>query len=388
MKHSTTGEETSPLRWVVFDIVVWGEMSHELLTLLYENKILLEKTMKVTTTYFTIFCLIFALCFTIGCDNKDKQSAENETNENSTEEKKTDTSYINIGTAPSGGVFYQVGAAIAGVVEKNIEGLDWKVTAESTKGSQENIRLLVSDDSKTEFAMANAAISYFAVRGERGWKKEHSIRAVMTLAPNIGLFVTTKASGIKSIADLKGKRVVVGPAGAGFEYFLNPVLEAHGVTYDDFSSLNATYFGAGEMLKNGSANAAFMGGAIPIPAVEDASATLDLFFIPFEPTAIDSLVKEYPFFDKRTVPAEEYEKMLTEPFDSLNVGSMHLITAEQVDEETVYNFTKTVYNNRAEVAKAHKAGKAINEKNVVINVGTPFHPGAIRFYKEIGIWPE
>ena len=341
--------------------------------------------MKVTITYFTIFCLIFALCFTIGCDNKDKQSAENE---NSTEEKKTGTSFISIGTASSGGTFYQVGSAIAGVVENNIEGLDWKVTAESTKGTQENIRLLVSGDGNLKFALANAAISYFAVRGERAWKEEHPIRAVMTLAPNIGLFVTTKASGIKSIADLKGKRVVVGPAGAGFEYFLNPVLGAHGVTYKDFSSLNTTYFGAADMLKDGSADAAFMGGAIPIPAVEQASSTLDIFFIPFETTAIDSLVKEYPFFDKRTVPAKEYERILTEPFDSLNVGSMHLITAESVDEETVYNFTKTVYNNRAEVVKAHKAGRAINEKNVVINVGTPFHPGAIRFYKEIGIWPE
>lgn len=341
--------------------------------------------MKVTTTYFTIFCLIFALCFTIGCDNKDKQSVENE---NSTEEKKTGTSFISIGTASSGGAFYQVGSAIAGVVEKHIEDLDWKVTAESTKGTQENIRLLVSEDGNLEFAMANAAISYFAFRGEGAWKKVHPIRAVMTLAPNIGLFVTTKASGIKSIADLKGKRVVVGPAGAGFEYFLKPVLAAHDVTYNDFSSLNTTYFGAGDMLKDGSADAAFMGGAIPIPAVEDASATLDLFFIPFEPTAIDSLVKEYPFFDKRTVPAEGYKRILTEPFDSLNVGSMHLITAEHVDEETVYNFTKTVYNNRAEVVKAHKAGRSINEKNVVVNVGTPFHPGAIRFYKEIGIWPE
>ena len=337
--------------------------------------------MKVTITYFTIFCLVFALCFAIGCDNKDKQSAENQ-------QKRTETSFINIGTASSGGAFYQIGSVIATVVEKNKEGSNWKVTAESTKGTQENIRLLVSEDGNLEFALANAAISYFAVRGEGAWKKIHPIRAVMTLAPNIGLFVTTKNSDIKSIADLKGKRVVVGPAGAGFEYFLKPVLGAHGVTYNDFSSLNETYTGAVGLLQDGSADAAFMGGAIPIPAVEQASATLDIFFIPFETTAIDALVNEYPFFDKRTVLAKEFERILTEPFDSMNVGSMHLITAEQVDEETVYNFTKTLYNNRAEVVKAHKAGRAINEKNVSINVGTPFHPGAIRFYKEIGIWTE
>ncbi len=331
--------------------------------------------MKVITSYITILCIILTLSLTIGCDNKDK-------------EKKTKKSFISIGTAPSGGAFYQVGSAIAGVVENNIKDLDWQVTAESTKGTQENIRRLVSDDGNLEFALANAAISYFAVRGEGAWIEEQPIRAVMTLAPNIGLFVTTKTSGIKSIKDLKEKRVVVGPAGAGFEYFLKPVLAEHEVTYEDFTQLNAIYFAAADMLKDGSADAAFMGGAIPIPAVEQVSATLDVLFIPFEETAIESLVEKYPFFDKRTVPAEKYKKILTEPFDSLNVGSMHLITAEKVDEETVYNFTKTLYNHREEVVKAHKAGRAINEKNVVMDVGTEFHPGAIRFYKEIGIWTE
>lgn len=347
--------------------------------------------MKFITTYFTILCIILTLSFTMGCDNKDKQSAENEksdTNGEQVNKKNTGRQFISIGTASSGGAFYQVGSAIAGVIENNIEDLDWKVTAESTKGTQENIRLLVSDDGNLEFALANAAISYFAVRGEGAWKKAHPIRSVMTLAPNIGLFVTTKSSGIEAIADLKGKRVVVGPAGAGFEYFLKPVLEEHGVTYQDFTPLNAIYFAAADMLKDGSADAAFMGGAIPIPSVEQASATLDILFIPFVDTAIESLVQKYPFFDKRTVPAEKYEKILTEPFDSINVGSMHLITAAKVDEETVYSLTKTLYTHRAEVVKAHKAGRAINEKNVVIDVGTEFHPGAIRFYKEIGIWTE
>lgn len=347
--------------------------------------------MKVITTYFTILFMILALSLTMGCDNKDKQRAENAKNDTdgkSAEQENTGTRFISIGTASSGGAFYKVGLAIAGVIEKNIEDLDWKVTAESTKGTQENIRLLVSDDGNLEFALANAAISHFAVRGEGAWKEVRPIRSVMTLAPNIGLFVTTKSSGINSIADLKGKRVVVGPAGAGFEYFLKPLLEEHGVTYQDFTPLNAIYIAAADMLKDGSADAAFMGGAIPIPAVEYASATLDILFIPFVETAIESLVKKYPFFDKRTIPAEAYKKILTEPFESINVGSMHLITAAKVDEETVYNLTKTLYTHRAEVVRAHSAGKAINEKNVVIDVGTEFHPGAIRFYKEIGIWTE
>ena len=348
--------------------------------------------MKFITSYLPIFCLTLALSFGVGCDNASKKDSTN--NEKSDTSAKTEDEntpqrrFISIGTAPTGGAFAPVGNAIADVVGRNITEKNWEVTATGTKGTQQNIRLLVSEDSTLEFALANAAISYFAVRGEGAWKTEHPIRAVMTLAPNVALFVTPKSSGIRSIADLKGKRVVVGPAGAGFEYFLKPILAAHGVTYDDFTPLNDIYSAAVNLLADGAAAAAFIGGAIPTPAVTQASATQDIYFIPFDETAKKSLVEKYPFFNPITIPAAAYNKVLTEPFDTMNVGSMHIITAESADEDMVYHFTKTLYTHRAEVVKAHKAGKAINEKNVVRDVGTPFHPGAIRFYREINIWSE
>ena len=292
--------------------------------------------------------------------------------------------FISIGTAPAGGAFFVVGSAIAEVVG-NAPETNWEVTAESTKGTQENIRRLVNNE--LEFALANAAISYFAVRGEGDWKKEHAIRAVMTLAPNVGLFITPASSNIRKIQDFAGKRIVVGPAGAGFKYFLEPVLLAHGVTYEDFSPLNSHYIGAVDLLADGSAAAAFMGGAVPTPAVTQASTSQNIFFIPFDDTAKQFLFEKYPFFNAITIPANTY-KGQTEPFASMNVGSMHLITAEKVDEDTVYAFTKTLYTHRAEVVKRHGAGKAINPKNVIKDTGTPFHPGAVRFYKEIGIWSE
>lgn len=292
--------------------------------------------------------------------------------------------FISIGTAPAGGAFFVVGSAIAEVVD-NAPETNWEVTAESTKGTQENIRRLVNNE--LEFALANAAISYFAVRGEGDWKKEHAIRAVMTLAPNIGLFITPQSSNIRKIQDFAGKRIVVGPAGAGFKYFLEPILLAHGVTYEDFSPLNSHYIGAVDLLADGSAAAAFMGGAVPTPAVTQASTSQNIFFIPFDEAAKQFLFEKYPFFNAITVPADTY-KGQTEPFASMNVGSMHLITAEQIDEDTVYEFTKALYTHRAEVVKRHGAGKAINPKNVIKDTGTPFHPGAVRFYREIGIWQE
>jgi TRAP transporter TAXI family solute receptor len=291
--------------------------------------------------------------------------------------------FLSVGTAPPGGAFFVVGGAIAQVVSNHTGDLNWEVSAEATKGTQENIRRLAK--SELEFALANAAISYFAVRGEGAWKGEQPIRVVMTLAPNVALFITPQSSGVKRLSDLKGKRAVVGPAGAGFEYFLEPILAAHGVSYQDFSPLHNTQAGAVDMLADGSAAAAFLGGAVPTSSITRASASQNIFFIPFDDTAKQSLFENYPFFNAVVIPSGTYRGQ-DEPFHGMNVGAMHLITAANLDAETVYQFTKILYEQRAEVVKTHPAGKAINPKNVVKDTGTPFHPGAIRYYKEIGIW--
>lgn len=293
--------------------------------------------------------------------------------------------FLSVGTAPPGGAFFVVGSAIAQVVSENQADRGWIVSAEATKGTQENIRRL--NKGELEFALANAAISYFAVRGEGAWKQKHAVQTVMTLAPNVALFITPKRSGVKRIADLKGKRVVVGPAGAGFEYFLKPILAAHGVAYEDFTPLHNTQSGAVDMLADGSAAAAFLGGAVPTASILQACASQDIHFTPYEESAKQRLFEDYPFFNAATIPAATYRNQ-NEPFKGVNVGAMHLIASTSVDEETVYEFTKILYEHQADVAEIHPAGKAINPKNVVKHTGTPFHPGAIRYYKDIGIWPE
>ena len=340
--------------------------------------------MKSILSILSIICIIFA----IGCDNTSKRDTTQSQKADTPELVNDPTSkrrFISVGTAPAGGAFFVVGSAIAEVVAGNAPDTGWEVTAEATKGTQENIRRIVSGE--LEFALANAAISYFAVRGEGAWETEHAIRNVMTLAPNVGLFLTPQSSDIRTIQDFAGKRIVVGPAGAGFEYFLRPILAAHGVTYDDFTPINSTYIGAVDLLADGSAAAAFIGGAIPTPAATQASTSQNIFFIPFDAAAKQSLYADYPFFNAITIPADTY-KGQTEPFASMNVGAMHLITAENADENMVYAFTKTLYTHRAEVVKRHGAGKAINPTNVVKDTGTAFHPGAIRFYREVGIWNE
>lgn len=293
--------------------------------------------------------------------------------------------FLSIGTAPPGGAFFVVGGALSEVLNQHRETFNWNVTAEATMGSQENIRRLVA--AELHLALSNASITYFAVRGQGEWDRPYPVRSVMTLAPNVALFITPARSGVKTMADLKGKRVVVGPAGAGFEYFLRPLLAAHGIRYQDFTPIHGTQAAAVDMLADGSAAAAFLGGAIPTASISQACASQDIFFVPFDPKAREQLVTDYPFFRKAVIPTGTYRGQ-KEDFHGLDVGSMHLITAAGQDEELIYAVTRTLYEKRQEVEKKHPAGRAINPANVVRPTGADFHPGAIRYYKEIGIWPS
>lgn len=327
---------------------------------------------RIPTT--NLLTLLSAICLLNGCNKN--QSGENGASGG--------RQFITLGTAPDGGAFAPVGNAIANVVEANKGELDWKVAPQGTNGTQENIRKLEAGE--LELGMSNAGIAYFATRGEGAWKEPHAVRSVATLAPNVGIFVTTASTGIKSIADLKGKRVVLGPAGAGFDYFLKPLFEAHGLSYDDMTVLNGSYFVAGDMIADGKADAAFMGGAIPIPAVTQLCSTQDVVFVKLDDDAPSKLSK-YPFYFPVPVKADAYSD-LNEDLTGLNVGNMQLITHENISEDVIYEFTKILYQHRAEVAEKHPAGKALSPANAIRNTGVPFHPGAIKFYKEEGIWPE
>ncbi len=291
--------------------------------------------------------------------------------------------FLSAGTAPPGGTFFVIGSALAEAVNETGVAFGYSVTAEATSGSQENIRRLASGE--LDVALSNSAITYFAVRGEGAWDRAYPVRSVMTLASNVALFITQPGSGVETLADLKGRRVTVGVPGAGFEYFVAPLLAAHGVTYDDFSPLEATQQAAVDMLADGSADAAFLGGAMPSPSITQAAASMDIRFVPFGDVERRTLIDDYVFFRAATIPADTYRGQ-AEAFEGLDVGSMHLITSADAPDDLIYNLTNLLYENRELVVEKHPSGRAINPANVVRDTGTEFHPGAIRYYREIGIW--
>ena len=295
--------------------------------------------------------------------------------------------FISIGTAPQGGLFSLFGNTAQGVLDANKSAHGWRgITAETTGGSLENLRLLDSGD--IQLGLANSTITYFAVHGEGGFDKKYAVQSIMTLFPLIAMFVTKADSGIDSIADLKGKRVVVGPEGAGFEYFVRPILTEHGVKFgkdksdSDFEPVNTGMISSVGQLQDGSVHATFLGGGIKAPAISNADSVMDIQLIPFDPVKRTALIERLPSFTAATIPANTYGGQ-DEEFAGLNVGSAQILVRADADEQFVYNVTRILYENLGKMAETVKAVKAVNASNVSRDTGVEFHPGALRFYKEL-----
>jgi TRAP transporter TAXI family solute receptor len=316
--------------------------------------------------------------------------------------------FISMGTAPVGGTFPVVGGAMAEVLNEFRGQNNWKVQIKGSKGSQANIRRLANQ--QFELGMSNSAISFFAYRGESSWQTErkYDVRAMFTLAPLVAQFIAKRNSGIEKIADLRGKRVVIGPAGAGFEMFVRPILEEHGVPWDSFTPLFQPQGSAVDLLGDGLADAIFLGGAVPHPMVSRAMTTYDVRFLPYDEAAKQRLIKAYPFYQAHTIPVKLRGKQtypgMTEPFAAMNVGSMQVITHKDIDEELIYQLTRVLYEAQVDpnpdspektprkaFSKKHPVGNALNPANAARFTGIPFHRGAIRFFTERpeisqGIW--
>jgi TRAP transporter TAXI family solute receptor len=293
--------------------------------------------------------------------------------------------FISVGTAPAGAAFNPVGSAICEVINENRGELNWTANAEATGGSMENIRLLTQD--KLQFSMSNASITYFAVRGTEGWEQKHEVRSVMSLFPNIAMFVTLDNSEVRSIADLKGKRVYIGPEGAGFEYFINPILNEHGLKITDLEVRYGTQLEATEMLSDGTVVAAMLGGGLPNPAITQLAQGNAIRFLPYDEAAKQGLLEQFPFYSAVTVPGGTYKGVDAE-FAGMSVGWAHLIAHQSLDEEVVYQFTKLLWENREKVATRNRAAAGIKPESAAQNNGVPYHPGAEKYFREIGIWPE
>jgi len=312
--------------------------------------------------------MIFAITVLAGCGGGDqKQAAQGG-------QKK----FLNIATGGTAGTYYPIGGAMAEIFNKNIKGMN--ASAQSTGATVANINML--KDGSVDVAIVQNDITYYAANGTEMFKdkKVDNLRGLATLYPETCQFVTLEKTGIKSINDLKGKRVAVGAAGSGAEANARQILEAYGITYDDISAQYLSFGEAASALKDGNVDAAFLTAGYPTAAVQDISAQNKIQLLPIDADKADALIAKYPFYTKTTIPAGTYAGFdIAVP--TISVMAM-LVATDKVDDALGYDLTKSLFSNLDKLQAAHAVGKLITKEGAQKGMPIKMNAGAEKYFKE------
>lgn len=286
------------------------------------------------------------------------------------------TEFITVATGGNSGVYYQVGAGMSQLLSDEL-GSD--STVQATGASVENVTLLNDGDAEIAFAMADATDQ--ALKGEGPFEdKVESLPAIANLYEQYLQVITLEDKGIDSIEDLKGKRVSVGDVNSGVELNARTVVDAYGMSYDDFTADYLPYAEAIDQMKNGQVDAAFVTSGLPNSAVTDLATTHDVKVVPFEGDGLNKLL-EYEFFGEGTVPKDTYDSK--EDAATVTIPNL-LLASPELSEDAVYDITKTIFDNLDQVHATHNAAKDITLENAPNVVVTELHPGAKRYFDEAG----
>jgi uncharacterized protein len=288
---------------------------------------------------------------------------------------------LSMATGGTAGTYYPFGGAMASLWSNNIQRTS--VTVEATGGSIENVRLLASGSA--ELGLAQNDITDYAWNGTEFFKEPvKNIRGVAVMYPELLQWTITKASGTQTVADLKGKRFSVGPAGSGTEANTRQVFEAAGLTYQDLGrKVDLSHAEAVSGIKDRQLDGFAMTGGVPIAAVTDITTTMDMTMLPIDGQIASSLMSKYQFYVPVTVPAGAY-RGIDQPVQTVAVMAA-LLAREDLDADLVYWLTKTLVEKQADLARAHAKGADFSKESAVKGLTIPWHPGAERYYKEIGV---
>ncbi len=268
--------------------------------------------------------------------------------------------FINIATGGTAGTYYPIGGAIAEVLNKS--GMN--ASAQSTGASVANINML--KDKQVELAIVQNDITYYAINGKEMFEesgKVENLTGIASLYPETCQFVVREDSGIKSIADLKDKRVAVGAAGSGAEANARQILEAYGLTYNDINEQFLSFAEGSYALKDGTVDAAFVTAGYPTASVQDIASQNKIRLLPIGDDQIKVLSEKYPFYSKTTVPAGTYQGF-DEEIQTVSVMAI-LVANDKIDAALGEKLTKAIFDNVDKIAAAHAAGKNITKEKAL-----------------------
>ncbi|WP_246318976.1 TAXI family TRAP transporter solute-binding subunit [Peteryoungia desertarenae] len=288
--------------------------------------------------------------------------------------------FINILTGGTSGVYYPIGVALSKVYGEGIEGARTQVQA--TKASVENINLL--QQGKGEFAIALGDTVKLGWEGDAdaGFKAPlDKLRGIAAAYPNFIQIAASAESGVVSITDIMGKSMSVGAAKSGTELNARAILGALGMSYDDLSKTEYLPFAESiELMKNRQLDATLQSAGLGVASLKDLSTSVATTIVSIPPDVADKLGAPYV---AAVIPAGTYEGQ-TKDVQTLAVGN-YFLTHADVSEETVYHMTKLLFDNLSELSAAHKAAEAITLEGALQGMPVPLHPGAERYYREVGL---
>jgi len=291
-----------------------------------------------------------------------------------------------IGTAGQGGTWYILGSGIANVVSKYNDNI--QMSSSSTRGTIENMRLVAAK--RIDIGMTQPPADYYAFKGLDLYegKPNPNLRYVCGGHYSVQFMVVPADSDIKTIADLKGKRVAIGVPGSGTKHICGRgTLWAGGIDLTDIQEVSLNQSQGADALIEGSVDACHFSGGVPNPGLMNLAMVKKVRVLPITPEDVAKIQKTHPqvgtAIKSIIVPANTYQGQ-TEPLPTMGFITA-FTTYEGMSDEVVYKFVKTLYERREDLAKIHKSGNEYTLEALSSGCVIPPHPAAARFFKEMGV---
>jgi len=289
--------------------------------------------------------------------------------------------FVNILTGGQSGVYYPLGVALSQIYAKNIPNV--RSTAQVTRASAENMNLLQAGRGELALALADSVSDAYKGNAEAGFPKPLTkLRGLSATYNNYIQIVANADSGIKTLADLKGKRISVGAAKSGTELNARAIFKAAGLSYSDMAKIEYLPFGESvELMKNRQLDATLQSAGLGVASIRDLATSVNIVVVAV-PAIVVTRVGDAAY-QPSVIPANTYAGQ-TVDIPTAAIPNF-LVTHSGVSDELAYQMTKTLYENLDTMYAAHNAAKTIQRENAVRGMPVPVHPGAARYYKEVGV---
>jgi TRAP transporter TAXI family solute receptor len=289
--------------------------------------------------------------------------------------------FINVLTGGTSGIYYPMGVALSQVYGKAISSA--KAAVQATKASAENLNLLQAGRGEVGFTLGDALSDAWKGDAESGFATPlKKLRGMAGIYPNYIQIVASAESGIKSLADLKGKRISVGAPKSGTELNARAVLKAAGLGYKDFAKVEYLPFGESvELMKNRQLDVTLQSAGLGVASLRDLAVSMKIVVVEI-PADVVAKVGDAAY-QPAVIPAGTYDGQ-TKDVPSIAIQNF-LVTHEGVPADTVYKMTKALWENLDALVAAHAAGKSIRKENALKGMPAPLHPGAEKYYREVGM---